>query len=62
MSLFFTQLPNTIQYLRKYLQAEYKEKKGGTFDLSDWVDYYDPVSTEEPVRGAYGWWMYTDSR
>lgn len=39
----FTDSP--LQVMREYIQKEHMDKKKKPIDLSDWEDYYDPVST-----------------
>lgn len=34
-----------LQVMREYLQKEHMDKKKKPIDLSDWEDYYDPVSS-----------------
>jgi len=44
---YYDSLGNRMQkahtLLRKWLQEEHECKKGSKIDLSDWVDYWDPV-------------------
>lgn len=42
--LALTIFPNKV--LREYLQKEHMDKKKKPIDLSDWEDYYDPVSKQ----------------
>lgn len=36
--------PSFRQVMREYLQKEHMDKKKTPIDLSDWEDYWDPVS------------------